>query len=289
MPSTSDQQAHAALELAALGWPVLPCHHPTEVRCSCGDAHCASPAKHPHLRRGLHQATTSPRTIRRWWRTWPEANVAVRTGAHPAGAGVVVIDLDAGGDATLAQLQREHSPLAPTLTAITGGGGRHLWFAHPGGRVPNSARRLGEGVDVRGDGGYVLTAPSRHISGGEYRWQPGPLALLPDWLHRLCLPATPAPVRGSDRPVDASAWAHAALVDEVSSVRTSVPGHRNDTLNRAAFSLGQLVGGGHLDEDQVIEQLTIGAVEVGLPPREIRPTIASGLHAGEAHPRHPRR
>jgi hypothetical protein len=215
--------------------------------------------------------------------------VAVRTGARPAGAGVVVIDLDSGGDATLARLEREHGPLPPTLTATTGSGGRHLWFDHPGGLVPNSARRLGDGIDVRGDGGYVLVAPSRHITGDRYRWHPHSLALLPEWLHHLCLPAAPEPARRSDSPVDASAWACAALDNEVWTVRTSVPGHRNDALNRAAFSLGQLVGGGHLDEGRVVEQLTVAATEVGLSPREIHSTIASGLHAGEGHPRHPRR
>jgi hypothetical protein len=289
MSSTSTEPVNAALELAAHGWPVLPCHHPTTTGCSCTDDSCASAAKHPCTRRGLHQATTTEKVIRRWWSRWPDANVAVRTGARPAGAGVFVIDLDDGGDATLEALERAHGTLPPTLTATTGSGGRHLWFAHPGGWVPNSARRLGAGIDVRADGGYVLVAPSLHISGGRYEWQPHPLAVLPNWLHSLCLPRTTPPTSASRPPVHADAWAEAALVNEVAILRSSVPGHRNDSLNRAAFSLGQLVAGGHLDEHDVIERLTRAATDVGLSAREIRSTIASGLHAGAEHPRHPRR
>ena len=109
MPSTFHTHAVAA-GLAGRGWPVMPCHHPVDDGCSCGHADCASPGKHPRTRHGLQQATTDSGTIRRWWRRWPEANVAVRTGARPDGAGVVVIDIDPahGGDIALAALEAEH-------------------------------------------------------------------------------------------------------------------------------------------------------------------------------------
>ncbi len=68
---------------------------------------------------------------------------------------------DTGADASLAALVDRNGPLPATLQACTGGGGTHLYFMHPGGRVPNSAGRLGPGLDVRGDGGYVLVSPSR--------------------------------------------------------------------------------------------------------------------------------
>ncbi len=167
MPSTFRTRP-VALGLARRDWPVLPCHHANAGRCSCGDADCTSVGKHPRTRHGLHQATTDARTIRGWWRQWPDANVGVRTGAAPAGAGVIVVDIDPahGGEESLARLEREHGALPATLEAATGGGGRHLWFAHPGITVPNSAGRVGAGIDVRGDGGYVLVSPSRHASGG---------------------------------------------------------------------------------------------------------------------------
>lgn len=273
--------------LARRGWPVLPCHHPDGRACSCGDSACASPAKHPRTRRGLHAASTDLAVVGRWWRQWPEANIAVRTGGSPEGAGVVVLDVDPahGGDRALAELVEMHGPLPETLAAATGGGGRHLWFAHPGGTVPNSAGRVGDGLDVRGDGGYVLVSPSRHISGGRYRWVEAPLAPMPAWLLTLARPPAPVPRPQPPAPRQADAWARAALAEEVAAVRGSTEGTRNHALNRAAFSLGQLVAGGHLDVDEVTAQLTAAATGAGLHEREAAATIASGLRAGQRQPR----
>jgi hypothetical protein len=169
-----------ALRYANHGWAVFPCHEPTLTGCSCRRADCSSPAKHPRTARGLHDATTDPEAIARWWRHWPSANIAVRTGAD---SGLVVIDVDPehGGLAAIADLQRRHGDLPLTPTVLTGSGGRHYWFAYPGLAIPNSAGRLGPGVDVRGDGGYVITPPSLHPS-GSYRWEATPsLAELPGW------------------------------------------------------------------------------------------------------------
>lgn len=280
--------AHAAA-LARRGWPVLPCHSPAAGACSCG-GDCPSPAKHPRTRRGLHQASCDPAQVTRWWRRWPEANLAVRTGAGPAGAGLVVLDVDPGhgGEASLVKLLATHEALPVTLEVATGGGGRHLYFAHPGGRVPNSTGRLGPGLDLRGDGGYVMAPPSAHPSGRRYRWRSGPLAPMPDWLHRLALAEQVPVVVRAPQPVSRpGAWAGAALVDEVTRVRRAPEGCRNDTLNRAAFALGQLVGGGHLEAGEVAAQLTDAGVAAGLGGREVASTIASGLRAGAAAPRHP--
>lgn len=276
----------SAAALARRGWPVLACH--AGFPCSCGTA-CASPGKHPRTRRGLHDATLELAEIRRWWRRWPEANLAVRTGARPAGAGVVVLDVDPGhgGEASLAALVAEHGPLPATLEVATGGGGRHLWFAHPGATVPNSAGRLGPGLDVRGDGGYVVVPPSRHPAGPRYRWRPAPVATLPAWLHGLMLPPPPRPRTGPPALARPGAWAAAALADEAAGVRGAPEGVRNDTLNRAAFALGQLVAGGHLDEGAVAAELLDAAIAAGLGEREARATVWSGLRAGGSFPRHP--
>jgi len=289
MPSTF-RTAAVALGLARRHWPVLPCHHAVAGRCSCGAASCTSAGKHPHTRHGLHQATTDADTIRRWWSQWPDANIGVRTGAAPAGAGVVVIDIDPahGGDESLTALQLQHGQLPLTLQAATGGGGRHLWFAHPGMPVPNSAGRVGAGIDVRSDGGYVLVSPSRHASGGRYRWIEAPIAAMPTWLLELCLPPQPPVTRRPELPANVDAWSRAALDAENASVRASIEGVRNHTLNRAAFALGQLVGAGHLDEADVVEALTASAIAAGLSAGEVAPTIASGLRAGIATPRHRR-
>jgi hypothetical protein len=292
MRAPSDQAA-AALAYARRGWAVLPCHHPSPGGCSCANADCASPAKHPRTRRGLHDATTELRTVKRWWRRWPTANVGLRTGAA---SGLVVLDVDPGhgGEASLAQLVDAHEALPATLEVRTGGGGRHLYFAHPGGRVANSAGGLGRGLDVRGDGGYILAPPSRHATGGTYRrLTHAPPAALPGWLQALLTSrrheATSA-VTVAAVDVDrsrASAWARAALVAEATRVRQAAVGTRNHTLNRAAFALGQIVAGGHLDAADAAGLLHDAALAAGLEEAEIRSTIASGLSAGGICPRHP--
>lgn len=288
-----DPRLAAALDLARRGWPVLPCHSPRPSGCSCGRPACPSPGKHPRTRHGLHEASTVPAVVEGWWERWPGANVGIRTGAAPDGAGVVVVDIDPahGGEASLTALLAVHGPLPPTVLVRTGSGGRHVYFAHPGGRVANSAgTRLGPGLDVRGDGGYVVAPPSRHPSGRHYRWLARPvLAPLPDWLASLLAPE-PAPVR---RPLPsarrAPGWAGAALGYEVDDVANATEGTRNAALNRAAFSLGQLVASAHLTLDEVEAALTAAGCAAGLGEAEVAATLASGLRAGLARPRHPAR
>src|SRR5262245_49985471 len=95
--------AALALTYAPRGWRVLPLHAMHRTRCSCGQPTCDSPAKHPRLASWTSQASRDAQTIVRWWRTWPEANVGVATGA-----GLLVLDVDPrhAGDASLADLER---------------------------------------------------------------------------------------------------------------------------------------------------------------------------------------
>ena len=286
----------AALVYARRGWAVFPCHAPGRGRllCSCGHADCSSPAKHPRVAGGLHAATVDERQLRRWWNRWPRANVALRTGAD---SGLVVIDVDpghGGAESLAALVDRYGSFHDDTRTVRTGGGGWHFYFQHPGGAVRNdTGRRLGQGIDVRGDGGYVLAPPSLHASGNRYSIDGGtrPVAELPSWLvERL--------TRQPDRPVfptsDCSGgvpdrWAESALTGELDRLRATAEGSRNDTLNRIAFRLGQIVGAGGLDEDRVSSVLVQGAQAIGLGEREATLTVRSGLRAGERSPRGPRR
>jgi Bifunctional DNA primase/polymerase, N-terminal/AAA domain/Primase C terminal 1 (PriCT-1) len=167
----------AALDYASRGWLVFP-----------------ATGKHPHLEAWPEVASTDARRIVAWWNQWPAANVAILTGEK---SGVWVLDVDPrkGGDDALAALARQHGPLPETVEALTGSGGRHLYFRHPGPahRIPNSAGRLGEGLDVRGDGGYVIAPPSQHPDGGRYRWEAThgpdlvPLAVAPAGWLRLVL------------------------------------------------------------------------------------------------------
>jgi hypothetical protein len=185
---TSDGRA-AALALAARGWSVVPMHQATAGRCSCRRPRCPSVGKHPRvLWERWMSRRAGPTDIELWWDRWPEANVGVVTGWVSA---LVVVDVDPrnGGDTTLAALEAQEQPLPATVTSLSGGGGRHLYFAHPTHLVPS--RPLGDGVDLKAEGGVVVVPPSEHASGQRYRWQPGHgpdrhhLAALPDWIERL--------------------------------------------------------------------------------------------------------
>lgn len=206
----------AALGYAARGWRVLPLW---EIRadgtCACGkpnDAPKHRPGKHPRIARWQFGATTNPDLIIGWWRRWPCAGIGIATGA---GSGLVVIDVDDGdvGDASLRAWQREVSPLPPTVTQQTGSGGRHRLFRHPGGdvRIRNSAgkRNLRERpkVDIRGDGGFIVVAPTLHASGARYAWEPGagpddlePAELPAAWVAELREPDRAAAVDDEQRP-----------------------------------------------------------------------------------------
>lgn len=179
----------AALWYAEHGWPVVPLHFMKDGRCSCGRVRCESPGKHPTTKHGPKDASRNEIQLDHWWNRRPEANIGIRTGVN---TGIVVIDVDPrhGGDEALAELVREHGELPATVEALTGGGGRHLVFKHPGGTVRNRSN-MRPGIDVRGDGGYIVAPPSNHASGGQYRWRDGhgpheaTPAEMPAWLLAL--------------------------------------------------------------------------------------------------------
>lgn len=192
MPSTPEVPLlEAALAYAARAWPVFPCHTPTETGCSCHQACGMRCGKHPRTPHGLKDATTDTATIHRWWRQWPMANIGLVAGSV---SGFVVLDVDpyAGGDASLQALCTTYHPLPETVQQLTGGGGVHYLFAHPDVPIKNDVGTLGHGLDVRGDGGYIIAPPSLHRSGRRYTWELAhhpedtPLAPMPDWFVALC-------------------------------------------------------------------------------------------------------
>ncbi len=143
----------AALAYARRGIPVFPCE---------------PGGKAPLTYSGFWDATTDARRIKAWWNRWPYANIAVPTGEH---SGLLVLDVDPrdSGPESLAALELINGSLPRTAKARTGGGGVHVFFRYPaGGEVRNSAGRLGPGLDVRGEGGYVVVPPSRTQSA--YEW-----------------------------------------------------------------------------------------------------------------------
>jgi hypothetical protein len=150
---------------------------------------CEPGGKRPLTYSGFWDASADPRRIEAWWRRWPDANLGVPTGER---SGLLVLDIDPGADGTesLAALERVHGPLPGTARARTGGGGVHVYFRYPAGEeVRNSAGRLGPGLDVRGEGGYVVVPPSRTRSA--YEWLDRAPPADPAWL-LMCLREQPS-------------------------------------------------------------------------------------------------
>jgi hypothetical protein len=170
----------------------------------------------------------SDEDIRLWFHGREDLNIGIITGER---SGLVVIDVDPahGGDQSLARIEALHGRLPSTIQAITGGGGRHIYFRHPGGVVRNKVAIL-PGVDLRGDGGYVVAPPSLHVSGRRYAWEkdhaPGEveIASIPSWLMDLVRTET----RGAGHPH--GHWRRL--------VREGVPeGERNDAIASLAGHL----------------------------------------------------
>jgi len=283
----------AALGYAARGIPVYPVHWPrllpggASLACSCPRGPSWDrPAKHPLVRHGVKDATTDPGRIGRWWRRWPQANVGLATG-------VVFDALDVDGPAGLAAL-RQFAPTAdlrlPGPLVATGGGGWHAWF-RPTGLGNRPPRGLAH-VDWRGRGGCVLAPPSRHVSGGSYRWLRGldqaPLPEVPAVLRDLLdpvLPTTTRPTRTVGPDMAGHPYGRRVLAGELAALGRATPRHRNHTLNRCAFKVYRYVASGLLDDAEVTAAFTQTALAIGLDPAEVGRTLASARTAGLANPR----
>jgi Bifunctional DNA primase/polymerase, N-terminal len=285
---------HAALGYAERGIPVYPVHWPrpapdgASLACSCPRGRsCDRPAKHPLVRHGVKDASCDPAQLKRWWQRWPQANVGLATG-------IVFDALDVDGLAGMAAL-REHVPAVgrrhPGPLVATGGGGWHYWYA-PAGFGNRPPRGLAH-VDWRGLGGCVLASPSRHVSGGRYRWlrtlDQASLPEVPAALRALLEPhqppASPSPPSGF-RPAELGhPYAQQALAAELATLGQARPRSRNRTLNRCAFKVYRYVAGGLLDEQQVTSAFTAVALSLGLGAAEVRRTLASARTAARTVPR----
>ncbi len=179
-----------ALRYIARGWRVFPLHSTSgDGSCTCGKSACTDIGKHPRAElapRGVKDATIDEEKIRAWFGPGaPLSNIAIATGEK---SGITVLDIDIGakgGDKTWQVLIADHGEPV-TLVAETGSGGMHWLFQYYSGLKTSSAT-LGPGIDVRNNNGYIVAAPSRHRTGGIYKWLDAidtPLAYLPEYLTR---------------------------------------------------------------------------------------------------------
>lgn len=257
----------AALEYAALGYPVLPITP-------------GSKRPIPYLApRGLHSASTNPRVIEAWYRLEPRANVAV---VPPAD--VVALDFD--DPAAWESLTRTFPALLEAPHSRTPRGGVHCYLRIPSGVIlrANAPRPLPT-FEVKVSGrGYLLEAPSR-TERGAYSWavplrRPSELPLMPyAILARLrALGAKPAP---ADRLSDTALRAH--LEHAARHVRHAAPGSRHVTLIRQAARVGSLLPRG-LDASSARGALLRAALDAGLPRHEAEAAIRWGLERGQTNP-----
>ena len=170
-PGTRDKRTMAAT-LAKLGLHVHVLHGVRlDGACTCHrGAECPAKhrGKHP-VERGWQEAPLNVDRGDALLAREPDFNIGVRTGRQPCGRFLLVVDVD-GPRELLAPLEREHGAFPPTLTARTGSGGLHLYYWLADGIEPGNRTGVVPGVDVRGAGGQVVVAPSRHWSGRFYEW-----------------------------------------------------------------------------------------------------------------------
>jgi hypothetical protein len=200
-----------ALKLAARGLAVFP---------------CAPSAKTPACVHGGKDATTDVIAIQAWWRDCPDYNIGIATGAT---SNIFVVDVDGGpAETALRKLEESLGVLPATVEAITARG-RHIYFRYPTVPVRNSAGRLADGIDIRGEGGFVVAPPSVHPSGRRYCWSvdsANAFAAAPQWL----LDWIAEPKIGNGNAAPAAEWRDA--------VTAEIPeGRRDDTLTRVAGHL----------------------------------------------------
>lgn len=278
----------AARWYASRGIPVFPLWWPTEgpdgqLVCACPDPKCDRQAKHPITSHGLNDATTDVAQIDQWWHRHPYANIGLRTG--------VVFDLlDIDGPDGFASLEKMVAELGgyPHAMSVTEsgrvGGGRH-YYMQPAGRKALSGGKAGvpKGIDVKGAGGYVVAAPSRHISGQRYNLtvrEPSGTVTWDDCYTYLTTrepaptPPTPAVRRDpfNDDPFsDTRGFGQAVLDRILGEMRAAVEGHRWDTFARdCAFDLGRAIAGGTLDRASSEAALAQAARDVGLSDGEVK-------------------
>lgn len=238
-----------ALQYADLGYAVFP---------------CAPGAKHPLTQNGLKDATTDWNQIETWWIKWPDANIAVRTD------GLVVIDFDSIDGRANPWLQDDPDrclDLAIAPMSQTPRGGRHYWFRCPAGRsIGNSASRIAPKVDVRGNGGYVLVAPSS-VAGKSYSWPIGELDCAPEKL--------PEPPEWLLELLDAKA-ATGPRTEKTQPANKIAEGHRNDAL----FRLGCMMRRGGMAREEIaaaLHKANIHRCEPSLSASEVDTIVGSCL------------
>jgi hypothetical protein len=294
MSARTDEMLHAALSYIARGWLVfvLSASKAPVANCEQCAAEHVTPRQMEACRclccHGFYAATLVPDRVAEMIRLHPRGLLAVRAGAP---SGIAVADVDRRGIPAMRKFV-DDGLLPRTVAAQTGGGGYHFVYTHPGVKIRSGANKYEPGIDSKADGGYIVVAPSVHPQTGRpYHWlSPFADELTPLPQHWVDILREPEPRPSGPVRVPArtgSRYAEAALRDELDKLMAleGTEGTRNDELNRSAFALGQLAGGGALDREGTIALLEKAGERIGLRAGEVRLTVASGMRAGAMYPR----
>lgn len=297
----SDRRSKAnlkvALQLAAAGISIFPaCATPDEKGWD----------KKPVITGWRENATTDPEQIKRWWTAHPGAI----PGIELSKVSLLVIDADRHGGpdgvAEFEALVARHGALPLGPLTETAGGGLHYFFKQPlRKRLGNRKGALPPGVDVRGDGGWIV-APGSTRSDGKL-WKPlgppldrtflaGTIPVVPDWVVDLIQsnvvridggnPAHLQAERGESvkAQVRERAYASAALNGCADELRQAMPGRRNEILNSVAFRMGRMIASGWIEKPVVADALWAACEANGLVGDDgedsVQRSLASGIEAG---------
>ncbi|GIH11798.1 DNA primase [Rhizocola hellebori] len=278
----------AALRYAAKGWPVFLLGHNKRPVANC-DACRDADASHDREAcrcltcHGLYAATRESRRIDIMFRLVPRPMLAIRTGLASRLV-VVDVDPDHGGEDTLTGLVSDDL-CPPTLLVRTGSGGRHLYYRHPGGKAPCSQGRLGPGIDIRGDGGYVVAPPSIHPrTHTAYEWiRAWPVAEMPSALVKACQPRpAPAPTPHSSAELghgEGITSPQRLLESLLATIARAPEGKRRTTLYGAARGVARMVAVGAINRSDAWAVLTEAGRNAQQTERETRTAIQGGFHA----------
>jgi hypothetical protein len=281
----------AGWELAARGWPVFMLGRSKRPVANCPDCRPGA-AEHDPERcdcltcHGFYAATINPASIAAIVRAIPGGQLAVRTGIR---ARLLVVDVDPahGGMASLTRLI-DAGMATPTARVITGTGGHHLYYRHPGRPVLSRPLPGYPGIDIKADGGYVVAPPSTNRrTGRSYQWVTDGRAVeeMPPPLIAACLSRQRpehVPDTASAGPVRTVAAGGISFPDRLldshlDAVRRAPVGKRRTTLYGAARGVARMVAAGAISHADAVAALTDVGRQVEQSEREICAAIAGGF------------
>ena len=235
-------------------------------------------SKRPACPRGFHAAVRDQEAVKDLWRRYPGTLIGVPTG--PA-SGIDVLDNDPrnGGDVWMEQ---NRDALPPTRIHQTRSGGQHLLFRHAPG-VRNSESKIAPGIDVRGEGGYIIWWPG---FGGNVLCA-APLAEWPRWLLKDLLPKpAPATAPALRVVVGGDTQARRFMQRCLDRVSNASPGGRHYALRAASYTIGGLIGP-QIQKSEAATALLRAVQAAGgdkVNEDNAKATIGSGLDKGAGFP-----